>query len=60
MKKIFVGLVVMTMVTILMARPLMKYYLELQLKDEKKTGAGSDDGVSSIVMNSATNSLLSE
>ncbi|HXL56859.1 MAG TPA: hypothetical protein VN958_11410, partial [Chitinophagaceae bacterium] len=29
---IFVGLVVMTMVTILIAGPLMKYYLEKDLK----------------------------
>ena len=34
-EKIFVGLVVMTMVTILIAGPLMKYYLEKQIKEEK-------------------------
>lgn len=34
-EKIFVGLVVMTMVTILIAGPLMKYYLERHLKDER-------------------------
>jgi len=31
-ERIFVGLVVMTMVTILIAGPLMKYYLEKDLK----------------------------
>ena len=34
-EKIFVGLVVITMVTILIAGPLMKYYLEKQIKEEK-------------------------
>jgi Kef-type K+ transport system membrane component KefB len=33
-EKIFVGLVVMTMVTILVAGPLMKFYLEKDLKEK--------------------------
>jgi len=35
-ERIFVGLVVMTMVTILIAGPLMKYYLEKDLQNIKK------------------------
>lgn len=41
-EKIFVGLVVMTMVTILFAGPLMKFYLEKDIK-EKNAGASEDD-----------------
>jgi len=33
-EKIFVGLVVMTMVTILVAGPLMKFYLEKDIKEK--------------------------
>jgi hypothetical protein len=38
-EKIFVGLVVMTMVTILVAGPLMKFYLEKDIKEKSHVAA---------------------
>lgn len=58
-EKIFVGLVVMTMVTILMAGPLMKYYLELQLKEERLTSP-NDDSSNTVLVSPKTNALLTE
>ena len=42
-ERIFVGLVVMTMVTILVAGPLMKYYLEKEIKDKKIPVTDTED-----------------
>lgn len=44
-EKIFVGLVVMTMVTILFAGPLMKYYLEKDLKEKNVPATDTEDAV---------------
>jgi len=41
-ERIFVGLVVMTMVTILVAGPLMKFYLEKDLKEKQMPDADKD------------------
>ncbi len=41
-ERIFVGLVVMTMVTILIAGPLMKFYLDKDLKMQKQSGEESE------------------
>ncbi|HXL54845.1 MAG TPA: cation:proton antiporter, partial [Chitinophagaceae bacterium] len=40
-ERIFVGLVVMTMVTILIAGPLMKFYLDKDLKMQNQSGEES-------------------
>ena len=45
-ERIFVGLVVMTMVTILIAGPLMKYYLQLHMKDNDEMNSEFDIPVS--------------
>jgi Kef-type K+ transport system membrane component KefB len=41
-ERIFVGLVVMTMVTILITGPVMKFYLDKDLKLRKESGAQSE------------------
>lgn len=56
-EKIFVGLVVMTMVTILVAGPLMKFYLE---KDLKEKNAGTTEGAEVIVITDKPEILLSK